>query len=86
MDSQASTTANTPMPSTRDVHEAAAAGAAPAGAGSASCGLGALPEGKVAVWDDTMKQVVVKDKEDVKLEVRCCCVWEGDAVYEYLST
>lgn len=25
---------------------------------------------QVVVWDDTLKQMVVKDKEDVKLKVR----------------
>lgn len=61
--SQASTTLNTPMASTSTLESV------PPPAASSSGALGVVPEGKVAVWDDTMKMVVVKDKEDVKLQV-----------------
>lgn len=59
-DSQASTTINTPMASTNNMESTP-----PINSGA----LGVVPEGKVAVWDDTMKMVVVKDKQDVKLQV-----------------
>lgn len=62
------TAAPTPAGSIRgDPTAAAAAG----GDGAAPGGTGGLvvPEGKVAVWDNTMKQMVIKDKEDVKLKV-----------------
>lgn len=73
MDSRTSTTMNTPMPSSRDTLDSAAEARNGATAGSAiSTGteVGVVPEGKVAVWDDTMKQIVVKDREDVRLQVQ----------------
>jgi len=33
-----------------------------------------IPEGKVAVWDNTMKQMVIKDRDEVKLKVRLLIV------------
>lgn len=32
-----------------------------------------IPEGKVVVWDNTLEQMVIKDKDEVKLKVRL--VW-----------
>lgn len=32
-----------------------------------------IPEDKVVVWDDTMKQMVVKNRDEVTLTVRFCC-------------
>lgn len=69
------TAAPTPAGSIRGDPTAVAGGSAGAAAGGAAPGgTGGLviPEGKVAVWDNTMKQMVIKDKEDVKLKVQTC--------------
>ncbi|CAM9093721.1 unnamed protein product [Pylaiella littoralis] len=64
-----STAAPTPSDSIRgDPTDNNASGGASAGGGAAAAGGLVIPEGKVAVWDNTMKQMVIKDKEDVKLK------------------
>ena len=65
-DGATSTAAPTPSVSIRGDPAAAAT---PPPAASAPNGGVVIPEGKVAVWDATMQQMVIKDKEDVKLQV-----------------
>lgn len=64
-ESQASTTINTPAGSVRPGD----APVATVGSFIERSSLPLVPEGKVAVWDDTMQQIVVKDLNDVKLKV-----------------
>eukprot|EP00903_Cladosiphon_okamuranus_P018097 g16654.t1 len=66
--STSGTAAPTPAASIRG--DAATPTTTASAAGAAGAGTGGLvvPEGKVAVWDNTMKQMVIKDREDVKLK------------------